>query len=72
MNQPTPSIEQNPDVRYLGRLLDDVIRRFGGEALYRRIEYIRSASADRHRGLVGDEAVDRGLDTLSLDETLAS
>jgi len=65
------SIEQNPDVRYLGRLLGDVIRRVGGESLFRRIEYIRSASVDRHRGLVGDEAVDPGLDALSLDETLA-
>ncbi len=71
MTQTKPGIEQNPDIRYLGRLLGDVIRRFGGEALFRRIEYIRSASVDRHRGLAGKEAVDPGLDALSLDETLA-
>ena len=71
MTQTKPGIEQNPDVRYLGRLLGDVIRRFGGEALFRRIEYIRSASVDRHRGVVDREEIDPGLDALSLDETLA-
>ena len=30
----------------------DVIRKFGGEKLFRRIEYIRSTSVDRHRGLI--------------------
>jgi len=67
MASPAP-IAQNPDIRFLGRLLGDVIRELGGEALYRRTEYIRSTSVDRHRGIAGD--VDRGLDTLSLDETL--
>ncbi len=62
-------IAQNPDIRFLGRILGDVIRALGGEALYRRIEYIRSTSVDRHRGVAGD--VDSGLDALSLDETLA-
>ncbi|MDP9162824.1 MAG: phosphoenolpyruvate carboxylase, partial [Pseudomonadota bacterium] len=71
MIQSGQSIEQNPDVRYLGRLLGDVIRMVGGDALYHRIEYIRSASVDRHRGVAGDEAVDPGLDALSLDDTLA-
>ena len=71
MYQTKPGIEQNPDVRYLGRLLGDVIRRFGGDALFRRVEYIRSASVDRHRGVAGEDAVDPGLDALSLDETLA-
>jgi phosphoenolpyruvate carboxylase len=65
------SIEQNPDVRYLGRLLGDVIREFGGEPLFRRIEYIRSASVDRHRGVTASDAVDPGLDALGLDETLS-
>ncbi|HZF95504.1 MAG TPA: phosphoenolpyruvate carboxylase [Allosphingosinicella sp.] len=64
-------LEQNPDVRFLGRLLGDVIRTYGGEALFRRIEYIRSASVDRHRGLAEADAVDPGLDALSPDETLA-
>lgn len=61
-------IAQNPDIRFLGRILGDVIRAIGGDALYRRIEYIRSTSVDRHRGLAGN--VDSGLDAMSLDETL--
>ncbi|QJU57484.1 phosphoenolpyruvate carboxylase [Sphingomonas sp. AP4-R1] len=64
-----PPIAQNPDIRYLGRLLGDVIRAYGGDALFRRIEYIRSSSVDRARGLAGE--VDTGLDALSIDETLA-
>ncbi|HZG08339.1 MAG TPA: phosphoenolpyruvate carboxylase [Allosphingosinicella sp.] len=67
----TPVIEQNEDIRYLGRLLGDVIRGQGGEALYRRIEYIRAASVDRHRGLAGADAVELGLDRLGLDDMLA-
>jgi len=69
MASPAP-IAQNPDIRFLGRILGDVIRDLGGEALYRRTEYIRSASVDRHRGLAGAEDVDSGLDALTLDETL--
>ncbi len=61
-------IAQNPDIRFLGRILGDVIRELGGEALYRRTEYIRRASVDRHRGVAGE--VDSGLDALTLDETL--
>jgi phosphoenolpyruvate carboxylase len=64
-----PPITQNPDVRFLGRLLGDVIRAYGGDALFRRIEYIRSASVDRARGLGGD--VDPGLDALGLEDMLA-
>ena len=64
------SIAQNPDVRFLGRILGDVIRELGGDALYRRTEYIRSTSVDRHRGVAGAQTVDRGLDALTLDETL--
>ncbi|MEN3745562.1 phosphoenolpyruvate carboxylase [Sphingomonas sp. HF-S3] len=60
----------NPDIRFLGRLLGDVIRAYGGDELFRRIEYIRAASVDRHRGVVGADAVDPGLDRLTLDETL--
>jgi phosphoenolpyruvate carboxylase len=67
----TPSITQNPDIRFLGKLLGDVIRAYGGDKLFRRIEYIRSASVDRARGIVASEAVDSGLDALSLDDTLA-
>src|SRR3982751_3200708 len=63
-----PAITNNPDIRFLGKLLGDVIRAYGGDELFRRTEYIRSASVDRHRGVGGD--VDLGLDRLSLDETL--
>ena len=64
------SIAQNPDIRFLGRILGDVIRELGGETLYKRTEYIRSTSVDRARGVVGADAVDSGLEALSLDETL--
>jgi phosphoenolpyruvate carboxylase len=64
------TIAQNSDIRFLGRILGDVIRELGGEALYRRTEYIRSTSVDRHRGVAGADNVDRGLDALTLDETL--
>jgi phosphoenolpyruvate carboxylase len=67
---PVP-ITQNPDIRYLGRLLGDVIRAYGGQRLYGRIEYIRRASVDRRRGISGADAIDPGLDVLDLDETLA-
>ncbi len=66
-----PAIGQNPDIRYLGRLLGDVIREQSGETLFRRIEYIRATSVDRHRGLAGSEAIDPGLDALGLDDTIA-
>ena len=65
----TRSIGQNPDIRYLGRLLGDVIRAQGGQALFDRIERIRSASVDRHRGIESDADVPQ--QALSLDETLA-
>ncbi len=64
-------ITQNPDVRFLGKLLGDVIRAYGGDALFRRIEYIRSVSVDRARGIAGSDAIDTGLDALTLDDTLA-
>ena len=64
-------IEQNPDIRFLGRLLGDVIREYGGETLYRRTEEIRSASVGRYRGRSSGAPADLGLGSLSLDETLA-
>ena len=70
-NAPRPAITQNPDIRYLGRILGDVIRAYGGEKLYRQTEYIRSASVDRHRGVAGADAIDPGLDALGLDDTIA-
>ena len=63
------AVGQNPDIRYLGRLLGDVIRAEGGQELFDRIERIRSSSVDRHRGIEADVQV--SLDLLSLDETLA-
>src|SRR3546814_18430342 len=68
---PPIQISQNPDIRYVGRILGDVIRAYGGEKLFRQTEYIRSASVDRHRGIAGAEAIDPGLEALSLDDTIA-
>jgi len=66
-----PGIANNPDIRFLGKLLGDVIREYGGDALYARTESIRAASVDRHRARQdGAGDVDLGLDRLSLDETL--
>jgi phosphoenolpyruvate carboxylase len=67
----SPSIAQNADVRFLGKLLGDVIRTYGGEPLFRRIEAIRAASVDRYRGIANPRGLAVGLDTLSLDETVA-
>ena len=64
-------ITQNADIRYLGKLLGDVIRAYGGPELFERIEYIRARSVDRHRGISDAAAIDRGLEALSLDDTLA-
>ncbi|RYD26575.1 MAG: phosphoenolpyruvate carboxylase, partial [Lysobacteraceae bacterium] len=65
-----PSITNNPDIRFLGKLLGDVIRAYGGEALYERTESIRAASVERHRGATDDKSVDLALDQLDLDETV--
>src|ERR1700761_2520803 len=70
MTQPAVVIAQNSDVRYLGKLLGDVIREYGGDALFRQIEAIRAASVDRHRGGGGARRVGRGLGALGLDETV--
>jgi phosphoenolpyruvate carboxylase len=71
MNRPAIAIAQNPDIRYLGRLLGDVIRAYGGQPLFERIEAIRAASVDRHRGLTDAPAVDPHLEALTLDDVLA-
>lgn len=71
MKQSPPSITQNADVRFLGKLLGDVIRTHGGETIFRRIEAIRAASVDRYRGIANPRGLAAGLDTLSLDETAA-
>ncbi len=65
-----PPITNNPDIRFLGKLLGDVIRGYGGEALFDRVEAVRTASVERHRGIGDGVATDMALDRLSLDETL--
>jgi phosphoenolpyruvate carboxylase len=67
--RPVP-ISQNPDVRYVGKLLGEVIRSYAGEILYQRIEDIRARSVDRHRR--GQEicGLNSDLDGLSPEETL--
>src|SRR5271163_111000 len=66
-----PVVAQNADVRFLGRLLGDVIRTYGGAALLERIEAIRAASVDRYRGIANPRGLAAGWETLSLDETVA-
>lgn len=63
-----PSITNNPDIRFLGRVLGNVIRAYGGDRLFERTEAIRAASVERHRR--GGAAIEAHLDALSLDETL--
>ena len=65
-----PPVENTADIRFLGALLGKVIRGYGGEALYEATEAIRRASVERHKGGREDVAVDLGLDTLDLDDTL--
>jgi phosphoenolpyruvate carboxylase len=66
-----PPITQNADVRYLGKLLGDVIRTHGGETLFARIETIRAASVERHRRGTARHAMAASLESLTLDETTA-
>jgi phosphoenolpyruvate carboxylase len=66
-----PIVAQNADVRYLGKLLGDVIRTYGGSALLDRIEAIRAASVDRFRGVANPRGLAAGWESLSLDETVA-
>ncbi len=71
MSQPAVAIAQNADIRLLGRILGDVIRTQGGDALLERIEAIRAASVDRHRGVANPRGIPDGWERLSLDETVA-
>ena len=68
---PAPPIAQNADIRFLGRLLGDVIRAYGGEQLFERIEAIRASSVQRYRGLSDANVLGQNLGALSPDETLA-
>ncbi|MFI4890113.1 MAG: phosphoenolpyruvate carboxylase [Steroidobacterales bacterium] len=67
----TPTLTQNADVRFLGKLLGDVIRMYEGDEMLARIEAIRAASVDRFRGIANPRNPAVGLDSLSLDETVA-
>src|ERR1700724_402021 len=71
MTPAAPAITQNADVRFLGKLLGDVIRTYGGDALLDRIEAIRAASVDRYRGISNPRGLAAGWESLSLDETVA-
>jgi len=71
MIRAAPAIAQNADVRFLGKLLGDVIRTYGGDALLDRIEAIRAASVDRYRGIANPRGLPAGWESLSLDETVA-
>jgi phosphoenolpyruvate carboxylase len=71
VSTPPGSISQNEDIRYLGRLLGDVIRAYGGHSLFERIERIRSASVDRYRGIARVTAPGDSVETLGLDDTLS-
>jgi len=64
-------ITQNADIRYLGKLLGDVIRAYGGDRLFERIESIRASSVDRYRGMADASALGRGLEALNPDDTLS-
>jgi phosphoenolpyruvate carboxylase len=69
---PSPKpIAQNQDIRFLGKLLGDVIREYGGTELFDQIEFIRSRSVERYRGLSGPGPLSRGLEALSPDDTLS-
>jgi phosphoenolpyruvate carboxylase len=62
--------ERRSAMRLLGRLLGDVIREQHGQAVFDRIEEIRSRSVAEHRQGEPDPALAPILDRLSLDETL--
>lgn len=74
MQQDAP-IANNPDVRFLGRVLGDVIRAYGGEEIFERTETIRTASVNRARNMHDDnddvEKVKESLEALSLSDTIA-
>lgn len=62
-------IANDPEIRYIGTLLGDVIRRYGGEALFQAIEAIRRASVDRYRaGAAHPDSFE--IESLDLDATI--
>ena len=71
MIDPVPPSERD-DLRYLGRILGDVIRATEGAAVFDRIEGIRQAAVDAHRtpGASADAALSARLVGLTIDDTL--
>ncbi|WP_174293443.1 phosphoenolpyruvate carboxylase, partial [Sphingomonas bacterium] len=68
-----PSLANNADIRYLGTLLGDVIRGYGGEELFAATEAIRRASVERHRAEdveAEGHPAELGIERLDLDATL--
>ena len=63
---------ERADLRYLGRLLGDVIRATDGAHVFDAIEAVRQASVDAHRrpGATAEAALSARLGQLSLDEAL--
>ena len=72
MTAAPPDPAERDDLRYLGRLLGDVIRDGEGDAVFDRIEGIRRAAVDAHRtpGAPADAALSARLSGLDLDDTL--
>ena len=54
-----PRIENNADVRFLGAKLGEVIRSYGGDALFEATEAIRKASVERARDAANGSGADR-------------
>jgi phosphoenolpyruvate carboxylase len=67
-----PHLSEREDVRYLGRLLGDVIRAAEGDAVFDAIEGVRQASVAAHRGddPATRAALDARLAALDLGDTL--
>ncbi|MDO9248971.1 MAG: phosphoenolpyruvate carboxylase, partial [Phenylobacterium sp.] len=65
-------VQLRATVRFLGRILGDVIRSEDGQAVYDEIEQIRQASVALHRNGpgVGDKAVESRLSALSLPDAV--
>ena len=62
-----PQIANNPDIRFLGAILGDIIRGYAGDDVYRTVETIRRASVERAKSGT-DERLELG--SLSLEDTL--
>ena len=71
MTHSAPTLTQNADVRFLGRLLGEVIRSYGGDctvAAHRGDSSRFGGPLSRHRQPAG--GLDSSLETLTLDETV--